>query len=235
MALSNAMKLLFLLVVFTITTTLAMQIASSSDSDEVTPGRNISSSEGERSLMQRMLRGKHHKRSRKGRHIHQGKKKRRGDRRQALPRSLRRPRFAGEKQPVGNVAAVVAQDGSGNFPNIKAALDASLKRGGDGRYVIHIKSGVYAEHVVVTAAMKNIMFTGDGIGRTIITGSLSKGETGRTAESATISMSSLFFIYAISLRILYSLLSKRIVWFQTNIEVSPTFFEISLPFLIFQK
>ncbi|KAH7855198.1 hypothetical protein Vadar_022294 [Vaccinium darrowii] len=186
MALSNAMKLLFLLVVFTITTTLAMQIASSSDSDEVTPGRNISSSEGERSLMQRMLRGKHHKRSQKGRHIHQGKKKRRGGRRQALPRSLRRPRFAGEKQPVGNVAAVVAQDGSGNFPNIKAALDASLKRGGDGRYVIHIKSGVYAEHVVVTAAMKNIMFTGDGMGRTIITGSLSKGETGGTAESATV-------------------------------------------------
>ncbi|KAI8564611.1 hypothetical protein RHMOL_Rhmol03G0194100 [Rhododendron molle] len=168
MGLSNAMKLVLLLTLFTIATTLAIQIASESgpDSDVGIPSKNISSPGGERSLLQRMLKGKHHKKGRR----HRG----------------RRPRLAAEK-PVGNAAAVVAQDGSGNFPNIKAALDASLKRGGNGRFVIHIKSGVYSEHVVVTEAMKNVMFTGDGMGKTIITGSLSiiSGDRG-TSESATV-------------------------------------------------
>ncbi|XP_058205631.1 pectinesterase 2-like [Rhododendron vialii] len=177
MGLSIAMKLVLLLTLFTIATTLAIQIASESgpDSDVGIPSKNISSPGGERSLLQRMLKGKHH---RKGRHHRERKLKPRHHRE-------RRPRLAAE-EPVGNAAAVVAQDGSGNFPNIKAALDASLKRGGDGRFVIHIKSGVYSEHVVVTEAMKNVMFTGDGMGKTIITGSLSISGDRGTSESATV-------------------------------------------------
>lgn len=174
MGLSNAMKLVLLLTLFTIATTLAIQIASESGpySDVGIPSKNISSPGSERSLLQRVLKGKHHRKGSRHRE--------------------RRPRLAAE-EPVGNAAAVVAQDGSGNFPNIKAALDASLKRGGDGRFVIHIKSGVYSEHVVVTEAMKNVMFTGDGMGKTIITGSLSISGDRGTSKSATVSKSSLSY------------------------------------------
>lgn len=155
MGTSNAIKLLFLLALFTIATALAIEFASSSaDSNDATPSRNVSSPEGERRLLQQMLRG--------GR--------RRGGRPRGRVGMRRAGRRRGRRAPV-----VVAQDGSGNFPTIKAALDASLRRKGVGRFVIHIKAGVYREVVVVDERMKNIRFTGDGIGRTIITGSNYEG------------------------------------------------------------
>lgn len=124
MGTSNAIKLLFLLVLFTIATALAIEFALSPDSNDVaTPSRNVSSPEGERSLLQRMLRG-------------------RGRRLRGRAGMTRAGRRRGRRAPV---VVAQAQDGSGNFPTIKAALDASLRRKGVGRFVIHIKAGVYKE------------------------------------------------------------------------------------------
>ena len=81
---------------------------------------------------------------------------------------------------------VVAQDGSGNYKTITEALDAASKRAGSGRFVIHVKSGVYAEYLVIGKDLKNIMLVGDGMGSTIITGSRSNGGGFTTFNSATV-------------------------------------------------
>ncbi|GJU11264.1 pectinesterase 2-like protein, partial [Tanacetum coccineum] len=88
--------------------------------------------------------------------------------------------------PQANV--VVAQDGSGNFRTIAAAIAAAGKRSGSGRYVIHVKAGVYKENIEVGKKLKNIMLLGDGIGKTIITGSKSVGGGTTTFKSATLAV-----------------------------------------------
>ncbi|KAL7229535.1 hypothetical protein ACSBR2_008109 [Camellia fascicularis] len=84
---------------------------------------------------------------------------------------------------------VVAQDGSGNCGTIKEALDASLDRRDDRRFVIYVKSGTYNEYLVVTENMKNVMLCGDGIGNTIITGSHSARAGYKTWKAATVVVS----------------------------------------------
>ncbi|KAJ8448625.1 hypothetical protein Cgig2_010512 [Carnegiea gigantea] len=79
---------------------------------------------------------------------------------------------------------VVAQDGSGNYKTIMEAINAANKRSGSGRFVIHVKSGVYKENVVIGNKMNNIMLVGDGMGKTIITGSKSVGGGSTTFNSA---------------------------------------------------
>jgi len=80
---------------------------------------------------------------------------------------------------------VVAQDGSGNYKTIMEAINAANKRSGSGRFVIHVKSGVYKENVVIGNKMNNIILVGDGMGKTIITGSKSVGGGSTTFNSAT--------------------------------------------------
>ncbi|KAK2975837.1 hypothetical protein RJ640_022854, partial [Escallonia rubra] len=89
---------------------------------------------------------------------------------------------------------VVAQDGSGNYRTIKAALDAAAKRSGSGRFVIHVKAGVYRENLDIGNKMKNIMLTGDGLRSTIITGSRSVGGGSTTFNSATVAVTGEGFI-----------------------------------------
>ncbi|KAJ0111903.1 hypothetical protein Patl1_00236 [Pistacia atlantica] len=82
---------------------------------------------------------------------------------------------------------VVAQDGSGTHTTINEAL-AALGRMGNRRpqrVIIHVKSGVYNEKVDIKHNMKNIMFVGDGIGRTIVTGSRNVPDVSTTSTSAT--------------------------------------------------
>ncbi|GJU64561.1 pectinesterase 2-like protein [Tanacetum coccineum] len=86
--------------------------------------------------------------------------------------------------PQANI--VVAQDGSGNYKTIGAAISAAAKRSGSGRYVIHVKAGVYKENIEIGTKLKNIMLLGDGIGKTIITGSKSVGGGSTTFKSATL-------------------------------------------------
>ncbi|CAL5404872.1 unnamed protein product [Camellia sinensis] len=89
---------------------------------------------------------------------------------------------------------VVAQDGSGNYKTIQAALDVAAKRSGSGRFVIHVKSGVYQENIEIGNNMKNIMLLGDGLKNTIITGSRSVGGGSTTFNSATVAITGGGFI-----------------------------------------
>ena len=84
---------------------------------------------------------------------------------------------------ASNANVVVAKDGSGKYTTVKAAVDAAPKSS-SGRYVIYVKSGVYNEQVEVKG--NNIMLVGDGIGKTIITGSKSVGGGTTTFRSATV-------------------------------------------------
>ncbi|KAF9668813.1 hypothetical protein SADUNF_Sadunf14G0042300 [Salix dunnii] len=87
--------------------------------------------------------------------------------------------------PASQANIVVAQDGSANVKTIKEAIDAASKRSGSGRYVIYVKAGTYTENVEVGKNVKNVMFVGDGIGKTIVTGSKSVGGGATTFKSAT--------------------------------------------------
>ncbi|XP_024542976.1 pectinesterase [Selaginella moellendorffii] len=86
------------------------------------------------------------------------------------------------------VDAVVAQDGSGQFGRIQDAINAAPRMSAR-RYVIHIKAGVYREYVTVRSFHTNLMFVGDGQGRTIITGNknvMQPGITTRTSATVVI-------------------------------------------------
>ncbi|CAK8576262.1 unnamed protein product [Lathyrus sativus] len=69
---------------------------------------------------------------------------------------------------------VVAADGTGNFTRVvDAVLSAPLRS--TRRFIIHVKKGVYNEHVVVGDDKWNIVMIGDGMDATISTGNLSEG------------------------------------------------------------
>lgn len=105
--------------------------------------------------------------------------------------------------PTSSVASnvVVAQDGSGNFLNITAAIH-SLPKGYQGRYVIYVKQGVYDEVFNVTKNHKNITLVGDGMDLTVITGkrNVASGDF-NTYRTATVGVSgSGFFARDITFR-----------------------------------
>ena len=82
---------------------------------------------------------------------------------------------------------VVAKDGSGTHTTINHAV-AALARMGDRRpprAIIYVKSGVYNEKVEIGGHMKNVMLVGDGMDRTVITGSRSVVDGDTTLTSAT--------------------------------------------------
>ncbi|KAE9610763.1 putative pectinesterase [Lupinus albus] len=93
-------------------------------------------------------------------------------------RKLLRSSYAFAKANV-----VVAKDGSGKYKTVKAAIDAAPQNSND-RYVIYVKQGTYDEQIVIKA--KNIMLVGDGIGKTIISGSKSVQGGSTTFNSATV-------------------------------------------------
>ncbi|XP_017696868.2 pectinesterase-like [Phoenix dactylifera] len=78
---------------------------------------------------------------------------------------------------------VVAKDGTGDFTSVGKAVDEASKGGGNKRIVIYVKKGVYEENVNVE--MRNLMLVGDGIGKSVITGSKSAGGGSTTYNSAT--------------------------------------------------
>ncbi|KAK4803077.1 hypothetical protein SAY86_001280 [Trapa natans] len=90
--------------------------------------------------------------------------------------------------PASKANIVVAKDGSGNYRTITEAVTAASKRSGTSRYIIYIKAGTYKENVEVGSKLKNIMFVGDGIGKTIVTGSRSVGGGSTTFNSATVAV-----------------------------------------------
>ena len=78
----------------------------------------------------------------------------------------------------------VAQDGSGTHKTIGEAVDA-LGGNNDERVIIYVKSGVYYEKVEIGSKLKNVMFVGDGIDKTIVTGSQNVDQGASTLGSAT--------------------------------------------------
>ncbi|KAK9056258.1 hypothetical protein SSX86_027348 [Deinandra increscens subsp. villosa] len=80
---------------------------------------------------------------------------------------------------------VVDKDGSGDYKTIRAAIASAAKRSGSRRYVIRVKAGVYKEYIDIGSKLKNITLVGDGVGKTIITGSRSVRGGSTTFKSAT--------------------------------------------------
>ncbi|KAM7261156.1 hypothetical protein ACFE04_026631 [Oxalis oulophora] len=82
---------------------------------------------------------------------------------------------------------VVAQDGSSPHNTINEAV-ASLARMGSNRpqrVIIYVKAGIYNEKVEIGRNMKNVMFVGDGIDRTVVTGRRNVPDGSTTYSSAT--------------------------------------------------
>ncbi|XP_054802085.1 pectinesterase-like [Prosopis cineraria] len=82
---------------------------------------------------------------------------------------------------------VVAKDGSGNFTTIGEAV-AAAPNSTKTRFVIHIKAGAYFENVEVIRKKTNLMFVGDGIGKTIVKAGRNVVDGWTTFQSATVAV-----------------------------------------------
>ncbi|TKY52502.1 pectinesterase/pectinesterase inhibitor 40 [Spatholobus suberectus] len=82
---------------------------------------------------------------------------------------------------------VVAKDGTGNFTTIGEAL-AVAPNSSTTRFVIHIKAGAYFENVEVIRKKTNLMFVGDGIGKTVVKASRNVVDGWTTFQSATVAV-----------------------------------------------
>lgn len=86
-----------------------------------------------------------------------------------------------------NAHFTVAHDGSGTYRTIKEAVDAlsSMGHNRPGRAIIYVKAGVYNEKVEIGNKLHNVMFVGDGIDKTIVTGNRNVPHGYTTLNSAT--------------------------------------------------
>uniref|UniRef100_A0A7N0TDB7 Pectinesterase n=1 Tax=Kalanchoe fedtschenkoi TaxID=63787 RepID=A0A7N0TDB7_KALFE len=86
---------------------------------------------------------------------------------------------------------VVAKDGSGSHTTINGAVSAMSKMGRNrpSRFIVHVKAGVYNENVEIGRHLKNVMFVGDGIDKTVVTGSKNVSDGSTTYNSATFGVS----------------------------------------------
>ena len=81
--------------------------------------------------------------------------------------------------------AVVAQDGSGNYVTITDAVKKAPSHLRSRKYIIYVKAGVYLETVKISKRKTNIMFVGDGKGKTVVISSKNVKEGSTTFSSAT--------------------------------------------------
>ncbi|XP_071724518.1 pectinesterase-like [Rutidosis leptorrhynchoides] len=88
---------------------------------------------------------------------------------------------------------IVAKDGSGNFSTIMEAVALAPNKS-DTRFVIYIKAGAYFENVEVDKKKPNLMFVGDGIGKTVIKASRNVVDGWTTFRSATVAVVGTGFI-----------------------------------------
>lgn len=85
----------------------------------------------------------------------------------------------------------VCKDGSGGcYKTVQEAVNAAPDNAvGGKRFVVSIKEGVYEETVRIPLEKKNVVFLGDGMGKTVITGSLNVGQPGiSTYNTATVAV-----------------------------------------------
>lgn len=85
-------------------------------------------------------------------------------------------------------AAVCKGGGKCDYETVQEAVNAAPDNAEPGsRFVIWIKAGVYEETVRVPLEKKNVVFLGDGMGKTVITGSRNVGQPAMsTFNSATV-------------------------------------------------
>ncbi|WMV53813.1 hypothetical protein MTR67_047198, partial [Solanum verrucosum] len=85
----------------------------------------------------------------------------------------------------------VCKDGGCDYRMVQEAVNATPNNLGPGKFVIRIKTGLYDEIVRVPLEKRNVVFLGDGMGKTVISGSLSVGLIPgmSTYESATVGVS----------------------------------------------
>lgn len=96
---------------------------------------------------------------------------------------------------------IVAQDGSGTHKTIReavVALAAIDKNRRPARSIIYVKSGVYNEKVEIGHNLKNVMFVGDGIDKTIVIGNRNFIDGYSTLSSSTFGETHLFSNYVYS-------------------------------------
>ncbi|CAA7034793.1 unnamed protein product [Microthlaspi erraticum] len=73
------------------------------------------------------------------------------------------------------------------YKTVQEAVDAAPASNGTVKFVIRIREGVYEETVRIPFEKKNVVFIGDGMGKTVITGSANVGQPGMTTfNSATV-------------------------------------------------
>lgn len=97
------------------------------------------------------------------------------------PRAVRKGVAFARKIPPASAARarVCSGGGSGCYPTVQAAVDSAPSNGTD-YHVIYISAGIYREIVRVPLFKTNLVFLGDGMGKTVITGSLSVADAGYT-------------------------------------------------------
>ncbi|KAL8034678.1 hypothetical protein ABFX02_12G044700 [Erythranthe guttata] len=99
------------------------------------------------------------------------------------------PGFVGGVPPGLKENVTVCGGGGGcDYATVQEGVDAAPDNDGSGsRFVIWIKTGVYEETVRIPLEKRNVVFLGDGMGKTVITGSLNVGLLGvSTYNSATV-------------------------------------------------
>ncbi|KAH6764085.1 Plant invertase/pectin methylesterase inhibitor superfamily [Perilla frutescens var. frutescens] len=90
--------------------------------------------------------------------------------------------------PPGLKADVTVCKGGGgcDYDTVQKAVNAAPSGSGK-RFVIRIRTGVYDETVLVPLEKMNVVFLGDGMGKSVITGSKNAGQPGMsTYRSATV-------------------------------------------------
>ncbi|XP_065849698.1 pectinesterase-like [Euphorbia lathyris] len=92
-----------------------------------------------------------------------------------------------EKKHKIKANITVSGDGSGDYRSISEAIKMVPKRS-KNRFVIKINAGVYNETVEIPREKMNIMLIGDGMSKTIITGSKNIVDGFSTIDSATLSV-----------------------------------------------
>ncbi|KAI3521307.1 hypothetical protein L1887_10769 [Cichorium endivia] len=100
-------------------------------------------------------------------------------------------RLLQERRPTPNVT--VAKDGSGDVTTINDAM-AKVPMKSNRRFVIYIKEGEYLENVVLDKSYWNVMIYGDGMDKSIVSGSLNKVDGVGTFKTATLGVSGKGFI-----------------------------------------
>ncbi|XP_024969878.1 pectinesterase 3-like [Cynara cardunculus var. scolymus] len=95
-------------------------------------------------------------------------------------------RLLQEERPTPNVT--VAKDGSGDVSTINDAM-AMVPKKSKNRFVIYIKEGEYLENVVLDKSFWNVMVYGDGMDKSIVSGSLNKIDGVATFDTATLGVS----------------------------------------------